>query len=100
MKTKTTETKETGKEAEVSSTLINDLNIVITGKWMRIARVHDEDWLKGQVVDDPDFFIKKLKEGKKKADIFTFAQKIPHTKPRYQFPMDWDNIAAIPIPPV
>jgi len=30
-------------------------------------------------------------------DIFTFAQRVPDTEPRFDFHMEWDNVAAIPI---
>jgi hypothetical protein len=62
-----------------------------------MAVIQDEDWLEGQVVGDPELFVAKLKECKLKADIFTFGQKIPNTKPRYKYHMEWDNVAAIPI---
>ena len=32
-----------------------------------------------------------------KADIFTFAQKLPDTVPRHSFYLEWDNLAVIPI---
>jgi len=91
------ESKVEGKEIKVPAICINNKTIVVTGRWIRIARVHDEDWQESQVVDIPEAFIKKLKESGLKADIFTFAQKIPDTKPRYKFYWEWDNAAAIPI---
>jgi hypothetical protein len=30
-------------------------------------------------------------------DLFTFTQRLPNTKPLFQYPMEWDNFAAIPI---
>ncbi|MGD0236923.1 MAG: hypothetical protein ABSC55_20620 [Syntrophorhabdales bacterium] len=76
---------------------IDNKPIVIAGKWIKVAAVHDEDWLAGQVIDNPESFISKLKESELRADIFTFAQKIPDCKPRYKFNMEWGNAAAIPI---
>ena len=61
-----------------------------------MAWIKDEDWLEGEVVNDPEACIKKIKQEKLKADIFTFAQKLPNTKPNYDYPMEWDNVAAIP----
>jgi len=29
------------------------------------------------------------------ADIFTFTQKLPATRPKYSYPMEWESIAAI-----
>jgi hypothetical protein len=76
---------------------IHNEHVDISGKWLKVARVHDEDWLGGQVVTDPESFVQKLKERGAKADVFTFAQKIPDWKPKYNFRMEWDNVAAIPI---
>jgi hypothetical protein len=85
------------KAIKVPSICINNRSVVITGKWIRMATVHDEAWLEGQVVDPPGLFIEELKESALDADIFTFSQKIPDVKPRYKYPMQWDNAAAIPI---
>lgn len=97
METNLAEIKVRGKAIKVLSTCINNRTVAVTGKWVRMAAVHDEDWLEGQVVEDPELFIAGLRQEKLKADIFTFAQKIPNTKPRYKYPLRWDNVAAIPI---
>ncbi|UFS71088.1 hypothetical protein LPW11_02600 [Geomonas sp. RF6] len=73
------------------------LDVVVHGRWIRIAEVRDDVWLPGQAVEDPESAIEKLKEGKPRADIFTFVQKLPETKPKYGYPMQWDNVAAIPV---
>ena len=85
------------KAINTPSKFIDNKLVVIAGKWIKVAAVHDEDWLEGPVIDNPELFISKLKESELKADIFTFAQKIPNCKPRYKFNMEWDNVAAIPI---
>ena len=30
-------------------------------------------------------------------DLFTFIQRLPATTPEYNYPMEWDNVAAMPI---
>ncbi len=84
-------------EVNAASAIVDDKRVVITGRWIKVAAVHDENWLAGQVIDDPELFLPKLKESGLKADVFTFAQKIPDCKPKYKFDMEWDNTAAIPI---
>jgi hypothetical protein len=91
------EIKVKGKKIKVPATRINNKTVVVTGRRIRIAAFHGEEWNESQVDDDPDSFIEKLKERKLKADIFTFAQKIPDVRPRYKYYMEWDNVAAIPI---
>ena len=76
---------------------INNRDLAATGKWIRIVAVRDEEWIAGQAVDDPEFFIAELKKSKLKADIFTFAQKLPHTDRMYDYYMELDNYAVVPI---
>jgi hypothetical protein len=95
METNVSEIKIKGKPVKVQSILIDDKTLIVTGKSIMIASVHDEDWLEGQVVENPEVYISELKEKKLKADIFTFAQKLPDTEPRYKYHMEWDNAAAI-----
>ena len=38
--------------------------------------------------------IAKIRSG---MDLFTFIQRMPATIPEYNYPMEWDNVAAIPI---
>jgi hypothetical protein len=86
-----------GRLVKVPSVQFEGLTIVTSGKWFTVARVRDEDWLEGEVPENPETCLAKIKQGKLKADIFTFAQKIPNIKPRYDYHMEWDNVAAIPI---
>lgn len=73
---------------------IDDKEINITGNLIKTARIKDE-WYED--VDDPPFFIEKLKKSKLKADIFTFWQRLPETEPKYNYYKEWDSIAALPI---
>jgi hypothetical protein len=85
-----------GKTLYVPSAEICGRTIVVTGKWIRIAEVKDQDVMEGVIVEDPGSFIIKLKESKLKADVFTFAQRPPHITPKYDYHWEWDNWAAIP----
>lgn len=85
-----------GRVIKVPSVQIGDRTIVVAGKWLRIAAIRDEDWLEGEGVNDPDACIEKIIQAKLNADIFTFAQKLPNTNPKYSYYMEWDNVAAIP----
>ena len=49
-------------------------------------------------LSNPDTYIDELKTNGKqllKADIFTFAQKLPVTQPKYRYPFEWESVAAI-----
>lgn len=85
-----------GRVIKVPSVQVGAKTIIVSGRWIKIARVKDEDWLEGEVVN-PEAVVEKLKQEKLNADIFSFVQKLPNTNPNYSYPMEWDNVAVIPI---
>lgn len=85
-----------GRLVKVPSLRIGGRTIIVSGRWLRIARVRDEDWLEGEVVDCPEEYIRKIKQEGLSADIFSFGQKVPNVQPKYCYPLEWDNVAAIP----
>ena len=74
--------------------LIADKKVIVTGGLIKIARLKDE-WYED--VENPESLIKQIKKTKIKADIFTFWQRLPETKPKYSYYMEWNHVAAIPI---
>lgn len=74
--------------------MILEKDITITGRIIRLAKLTAEGF---EFIDNAEEFIGKMKSGKVKTDIFTFYQKIPDTKRNYDYHMEWDNVAAIPI---
>lgn len=86
-----------GKPVSVPAVVIEDRTILVLGKWIRIAAVHDENWVEGEIIKDPETAVARLKKDKLEADLFTFAQRLPDVEPRFQYPMEWDNAAAIPL---
>ena len=57
----------------------------------------DEEFLEGNVIRNPQEFIRQLRMSQLKADIFTFSQKVPDVTPKYQYRYEWDSFAVIPI---
>jgi hypothetical protein len=92
-----TEIRVKGKPVSVPSAQIGDRTVIAKGSWLRFASVQDEDMLEGQSVANPETFVDQLKKSGLRADIFTFAQKLPLTEPLYQYQMEWDNLAVIPL---
>jgi len=68
--------------------------IRIEGRLLRIARL-DAD--KYHFLDDPEEIIAGLRDCGRRVDIFTFMQKLPATQPKYGYPMEWDNLAVLPV---
>ncbi len=75
----------------------DEKKIVITGRWLKIASIMDEEFLEDELITEPDEFVPRINEAEETADIFTFAQKIPDVVPRYKYDLEWDNFAVIPI---
>lgn len=86
-----------GKNVNVSSVKIQDRTVICTGAWIRIASVHDEAYVEGGSVPDPASLLADLKRSGARPDIFTFMQHITDRDPRFDYPMEWENFAAIPI---
>jgi hypothetical protein len=85
-----------GKWVTVPALNVSGKFIVVRGKWVKVAVIHDEEWLETEL-DNPRECITRLKEQESQAlhaDIFTFAQKVPSTLPRYHYPLDWDSVAV------
>jgi hypothetical protein len=88
-----------GEWSEAPALHINDKSIIINKKWFATAAIHEEEWLETEL-ENPDLCIQLLKKngvGDRFADIFSFSQKLPATKPKYSYPFEWDSVAAIKI---
>jgi hypothetical protein len=88
-----------GKRLRVPSVEIQGRHVVANGRWIKTASVHDEGWLE-RAVEDPQPYLHGLTaraSNRLRADIFTFVQRLPDVTPRHSFPMEWDNVAAIPL---
>jgi hypothetical protein len=92
-----TEDRLRGKAVRVPSAQIDDRTVIATGRWLKIAAVQGEAWVEGEAVADPESFISRLKKSGLKADLFTFAQRLPDIAPKHTYHIEWENVAAIPI---
>ncbi len=92
-----TEIRVKGKNTYVPSARIDDRTVISRDGWLKIAAIYDEELVEGEIVPDPDSLVSRLKKSGLKADIFTFAQKLPDSAPKYKYYMEWDNLAVIPI---
>jgi hypothetical protein len=83
--------------AEQQSLLVANRTVIVEGKFLRTASVDSEDWLESEAVVNPSEFLAELSKTALGADILTFAQRLPETTPKWRYPMEWDNVAAIPL---
>jgi hypothetical protein len=86
-----------GNLVKVPALDINGNTVVVTGSWIKVAAIHDEEWIEGEL-HDLESYVSRLKEHKSKslrADIFAVTQKLPDITPRYSYHMEWESVAAI-----
>jgi len=77
---------------------IDNIEFVITGKLIKVASIKDELWIEKHFTQkEIDALLQEIKHRKLKAAIFTFCQDLPDTQPKFNYPMEWDNFAAIEI---
>jgi len=62
------------------------------GRLLRIASIDAEGY---QFVENPEAALLALKSSGFRIDLFTFMQRVSETSPKYDYPMELDNIAAI-----
>jgi hypothetical protein len=68
--------------------------IVTAGKLVRVARLEHE-WYED--VTQPEELIARLRQSTNRPDVLTFWQRLPDVEPKYQYRMERDSIAALPI---
>jgi len=68
--------------------------IRLQGRLIRIARLEGDKY---RFVDDPGPLLDGLQKSGIRIDLFTFMQKLPETSPKYAYPMEWDNLAVLPV---
>jgi hypothetical protein len=68
--------------------------IHIHGRLFRIARLDGDKY---KFLDEPEPVLAALRKSDTRVDLFTFMQKLPYTTPKYTYPMEWDNLAALPV---
>ena len=69
--------------------------IKVSGRFLRVARLDADKYQ--FLEDDPEQVLEGLRNSGTRVDLFTFMQRLPDTTPKYKYPMEWDNFAAIPV---
>lgn len=69
-------------------------SIKVEGRLIRMARIDGEKYC---FLDNPEPVVEGLRKCNARVDLFTFMQRLPETTPKYKYPMEWDNFAALPI---
>jgi hypothetical protein len=86
-----------GRWIKVPATEVDGNLIVVTGRALRVAEVHKEEFLDGEI-ENPCACVEHLRRHEQhglRADVFTFAQKLPNVLPRYEYSTVSESVAAI-----
>jgi hypothetical protein len=74
--------------------IVRGKDIRVNGQLVRFGQLEAEPF---KYVDDPAEVLAGLRESRPRVDIFTFLQNPSETSPKYSYPMEWDNLAVLPI---
>jgi hypothetical protein len=77
-----------------SALTISGRDINIRGRLLRVATIEGDKY---RFLDDPQCVVEGLKNSGSRIDLFSFVQRVSETSPKYNYPMEWDNFAALPI---
>ena len=94
MQNSNTHATKAGKPRGMNPVLVDNIRIITEGRFPKLAML-EEKWF-GEV-HNPGEVIRAIKESQMKADIFTFCQRLPETTPKFDYHMEWDYVAAIPV---
>lgn len=83
------------KECLVNVVPFNNLPLVVSGHFLTLARIYDEEWLLENTLHDPEKLISIMRKEHPYIDIFSFSQKLPDVSPKYKYYMEWDNLAVV-----
>jgi hypothetical protein len=81
----------------MTSTLIKkigDTQLKVEGRLLRIGCLDGDQY---KFLEDPRPLLEDLRKSDSGIDLFTFVQRLPDVTPKYDYPMEWDNFAALPI---
>ena len=73
---------------------LGSCELILKGNILKTIRPKEE-W--DTDVHDPDGLIAEIRNQRLKADLFTFAQRLPASRPAFRYHMEWDNVAAVPL---
>jgi len=71
-----------------------DRDINVQGRLIRIARPEADEFV---FIENPEMVINSLRESETRADLFTFVQRLSECSPKYAYPLEWDNFAAMSV---
>jgi len=68
--------------------------IRVDGRAIRIGRLEADRF---EFLENPEAALQEIRHSGIRMDLFSFVQKIRDRQPTYGYPMEWDNLAALPV---
>jgi hypothetical protein len=78
----------------MSPVVVCGRKIEVRGQVLRTAAIEGDYF---RFFEDPAPVIAALPACGTRIDIFTFIERLPETKPKYSYPVEWDNLAVLPV---
>ena len=66
----------------------------VRGRLIRIGWIDGDGY---KFLDDPEAVLAELRKSDTRIDLFTFMQRLPDTALKYAYPVEWDNMAVLPV---
>jgi hypothetical protein len=60
--------------------------ICVDGRILRVAHLHGDTF---RFVDDPERVLDGIRKCDARVDLFTFAQRLPESQPKFSYPIEW-----------
>ena len=73
---------------------VRSKDITVERGLIRIGRLAAEKY---EFLDEPGATIDALRRSGVRIDLFTFMQNLSQPSPQYDYPLEWDNLAAVPV---
>lgn len=73
---------------------VAEKEIRVRGRMLRVAQLEGDGY---HFLEDPRPMLEALRKCGTRIDLFTFTQRLPHREPVHNYPIEWDNFAAIPV---
>lgn len=74
--------------------MVGGKKIQIQGRLIRIGRLDGDKY---KFPEDPETLLDDLRRSRARVDIFTFMQKLPDTAAKFNYPLELDNLAVLPV---
>jgi hypothetical protein len=84
-----------GKVVKTPAIQVGNCQVIVRGRVLKIAEIFDEYWIEKKNLPEPSNVLNVLQKMDQPPDIFTFAQRIPDTEPKYDYSYELTNYAVM-----